>query len=246
MDFLRALTFPVSVKGWLRPALTAVLVQFIPMVGTAAVAGWLYKIFLQTHSDPHADHGLPRWDNLIEILGNGLTLIISFLVFLLPLVLFFIADLFAAFLSTLATGLLGEEVSTFMRGLVTGQYEAIFVAIGALFTIAYMIPMFIVYWAALMRFENSGSFLAFMEFTENLQLAWDYREQFILAFLFVVIGGVMTVVIFTISVVGLFLIFPFFGGFMAHIVGQLAAQIDAAGDTDPVQPMVAATTRRSG
>lgn len=220
MDFARALTFPFDDEEWLKKLGLAVLIQFIPIVGTFAIQGWSFGISQRVKQNDATP--LPDWSDFGGLLSRGFMLFLAQLVYQIPTVIFFCVMSFIFLLPAL--GGESEEAIAALGG------AAMFISVCCSCIIfLYAIAASLVYFAGWIRYIDTEELSTFFQFGDNIALFRENMGDFGQAILFFILAGVAVGVVssVTFGIVGL-VAAPFYAYFGGHIIGQLAQKVNTA------------------
>ncbi|NDJ53667.1 MAG: DUF4013 domain-containing protein [Chloroflexi bacterium] len=261
MDFIEALTLPFGKgkTGGIKRMLTAMLTQFVPIYGQLVLMGWWHTVMerAQHRTQPVE---LPPVRPFFGLAMRGLRLLIVFTLFQLPLLIwvgFF--SLAASFgLPPIIITLINEEV-TFDETMASyGAVAGSGLLVLLLLVFAWGIPMLIVFWSSLMRFNETGDFATFFDLSAAARQIKEHRNTFFMMTLFIVLGVVMAFVALSITVIGVLFFIPFLMYYTGSIMGQAArfedlpppvsrtqTQNHAVGSTQPYHPQSDAAATQS-
>jgi hypothetical protein len=205
MDFGKAFTYVFEDPDWIKKVLIAALFSLIPIVGTFVTMGWSMEAGQRViRQDPQA---LPEVD-FGKHLGQGFRVFLIYLVYSLPLLLFYVPII-------LITALAGQGDDTTMNSLIV----IISLCCGGLM-ILYGLVLMVVLPAAM------GNYLA----TDQVGAAFRFGEVIGLlraapgAYLMVLLGGLITGTIASLGSIacgiGVVATSAYAAVVMGHLIGQ--------------------------
>jgi hypothetical protein len=232
MDFTRALIFPFDDDEWLNKLGLAVLIQFIPIVGSIALLGWSYEISRRVkQSDPVP---LPDWQDFGGKLGQGFGLFIAGLVYQLPVIVY-ICLISAAWLIPVSVSEGTQGGSNVMVG-----GAVAFIICGSCIAVLYAIVAYMVYQAGYIRYLDQPELSTFFQFGENFAFLREYLGEFGQFALYMLLFGALASAVssITLGLAGL-VSSPFSMTYTGHLLGQLYGEVNSesallAGDAPAV------------
>lgn len=222
MDFTKALTYPFDDPEWITKLGIAVgitiLMFIVPVLGTIAgallLAGWSYE------TSKNVRNGVPNpmasWSEFGAILSRGLQLAIAGFVYHIPTMI----------LSCIAFGpmflpLLGVDSEAMGPLAALGTFGTICCSC---LVILYGLGATLVYNAGYIRYMDNEALGTFFQFGDNIALLRENIGDFGMAFVFMIVGGLIASVL-SGTGIGALVGQAFTNYFNAHIVGQLAAKL---------------------
>jgi hypothetical protein len=207
MDFGKAFTYVFEDPDWVKKVLLAAVFSLIPIVGTFVAMGWGMEAGQRViRQDPQA---LPEVD-FGKHLGQGFRVFLIYLVYSLPLLLFYIPIILIT-----ALGGQGDSSSTTMNGLIV----VISLCCGGLMLL-YALVLMVTLPAAM------GNYLA----TDQVGAAFRFKEVIGLlraspgAYLITLLGGLLTGTIASLGsiacVIGVVVTSAYAAAVMGHLIGQ--------------------------
>jgi hypothetical protein len=225
MDFTQALTYPFDDEDWLKKLGLAVLIQFIPVVGTLALVGWSYEISRRVKAgDPTP---LPDWSDFGGLLGKGFQLAIAYIIYQLPTLIF--VCIISIIWVLPAMGGNNQDAAAALAGV-----AGIVAICCSCIIVLYAIAAAIVFWGGYVRYIDAPELSTFFAFGDNIQIVRDNLGDFGQALLFAIGGGLIAGVVSSVTAgIGSLIAQPFSMYFNGHILGQLAAKVGSMPTSGP-------------
>ena len=251
MDFTKALTYPFDDPDWMKKlAIPAgisfvllifgfgaaffppvILCVFPLLIAVIPLVGWQLETMKNIRNN--AANPMASWDDFGGLTRKGLTPFLAFIVYQIPLLLVICVGAAVVALPVLGVSSLdnvGDDVTAALGGLMT----VAIICCSCLFVL-YGIAANIVYWGGFMRYLEKEEFSTFMQIPENIAIIQNNMSDFLMAYLFTLIGGVIANAIgFAVPCLGWAATLPFQFYFNSHIMGQLAAKIGGAAAPKPM------------
>lgn len=102
MEFKRALTYPLNDPDWLVKMLIAAAMNLVPLAGPLFLLGYYRELYLKLSRE--GDSRLPEWERFGDFIIDGLKLLAVSLVYMLPLLLFYLAFFLMMFALLMSSG----------------------------------------------------------------------------------------------------------------------------------------------
>lgn len=245
MDFTKALTYPFDDPDWAKklaiPAGISFVIlifafgtAFLPPVGLCLfplafalvpLVGWQLETMKNVRNN--VANPMASWDDFGGLAQKGLTPFLAYLVYQIPILIVACLGLGGVALSAMGVSSL-ENVSDDVIGAL-GSFLSLGIICCVCLFILYGIAASIVFWGGVMRYLDKEEFGTFMQVRENIAIIQNNASDFLMAYLFTLIGGVIgNAVGGAVPCIGWAAVMPFEFYFSSHIMGQLAAKLGAA------------------
>ncbi len=179
LDIGRALTFMFEEEDWVRKFLIASAMVFFSwlIVPWFLLQGYVVEVIRRVGRNQEPE--LPRWDDWGQYLSDGLVATVALLFYSLPTVLLACCmALFAIAMSDPQTGELGGGAVLVICCLV-------------FFIILIQIPLYLAYYAGLLRFADRGNLANFFQFGQLWSYIRNNLGQYGFAVLVIIIANVI-------------------------------------------------------
>jgi hypothetical protein len=228
MDFMKALQYPFEDEDWLKKlgivlvaGLVAVFIPLLGLVGVIAILGWSLETTRNVKNN--VPKPMASWDDIGGVIGKGVGPFLGGLVYQAPTILFICIAIglwFASFGAAVGSG------SDDAAGAFAGMGTLLFMCCICV-TILYTIAASIVLAGGFIRYLDKPEFSTFMQFGDNLALIRNNISDFLMAFLYLLGGSVVSSIL-SWTIIGALVAIPFNVYFSSHIIGQLAAKLGSA------------------
>jgi hypothetical protein len=222
MDFTKALTYPFDDPEWITKLGIAVgvtiLMFIVPVIGTILgallLAGWSYE------TSKNVRNGVPNpmasWSEFGALLSRGLQLAIAGIVYQIPTLIFACIATFVWVLPAMGGS---EDAAAGLAGI-----ASIIAICCSCVIFLYALAAGLVYTAGYIRYMDNESLGTFFQFGDNIALFRENIGDFGMAFVFMILGGLIAGVL-SGTGIGALIGQAFTNYFNAHIVGQLATKL---------------------
>lgn len=212
--------------SWVTKLVVAGAMTLVPILGSVGLAGFLVGIarnVLHGHTHP-----MPRWDDFMPILKDGLYAIVIQLVFLLP---------YLAYLALLAIAVVGLS---FLGEQAAGVALAVLV-LGTLLSIPLILLLVMLSFAGIVRYLHTATLADAL----NFGAAWGMVAQRPVAWLLLLLWQFVTGIVALSGILacgfGTFVTTPYAQAVFGHLLGQQARAFPLPGQhhSSAVPPLVA-------